>query len=251
MPPARSQPETERQRERGDERERVPVADRVAQPSHARAVGEQPREHLPQKRPAEHAETERRQQPGRPGRQGRAHERRRRTARGRRKRGTRGRGSGTPTTGRARSTTRSSARSTGRTPRTGRAPTSHVSSAPDGEETRASVANTSTSAASEAPMPIQNRRPSLDPVPEEERHRQQRACDAEDEEPRGRSHRATVAEALAGTHSLQNANYGGQPCRHRPWSRLTSVPAEPSAGICVDSAIDVRTPLIPLRRQLS
>ena len=75
MAAARRQPETEWERERGHEREGVPVADRVAEPRDTRAVGEQPREHLPEERPAEHAEAEPRQHARRPGRRP-AHERR-------------------------------------------------------------------------------------------------------------------------------------------------------------------------------
>ena len=49
-----SPPEPERDRGRGDKRERIPVADRVAQPRDARAVGEERGDHLAEERPGEH-----------------------------------------------------------------------------------------------------------------------------------------------------------------------------------------------------
>src|SRR5215207_314420 len=53
LPPHR-RPERERKRHRPDERERVPVVERLAQPSNPLAVRHEVRDHLAQERPEDH-----------------------------------------------------------------------------------------------------------------------------------------------------------------------------------------------------
>ena len=222
IPPAGRQPQAERQRQRRDQGQRVPVADRVPQPRHARAVGEEAREDLAEQRPAEHAEKQHREQSRRRRDGTPAHERPRVQPEHGEARDTRARGSGTPTTGRERSTTRSSIRSRGRRRRTARALTSHAWSESDREETRAASRTPEPVPPARQPDSNPEQAPVTRPVTEEERHYQQRARDAEDRKPCGRSHRSKLAQAPSRTHLYRHLT-AGEPCRHghgRDWHQF-------------------------------